>query len=292
MRGRGYSGGWHDFHLASGGIRVFPRLVSHEGPQRAAGAPLTSGVTALDAMLGGGVDRGTTTMLIGPSGTGKSTIAAQYALSAAASGEPAALFLFDERSATLLQRLDSLGLPLRQHVENGLVTIQQVNPSELSPSEFVAAVQAVVAPPSGRGASVVVIDSLNGYLLAMPEERFLSLHLRELLTYLGQLGVATFTTLTERGLLSLNPETVVDASYLADTVIAFRYFEAEGQVQQAIAVVKRRTGNHERTLRRLSFGNNGIHVGEALREYRGLLTGVPVRVDDLARTLGAPDAGS
>ena len=283
MRGQGYAGGWHDFNLKTGGITIFPRLVAHERLRLPPGELLASGISSLDEMLGGGIHRGTTTMLMGPSGTGKSTLAAHYASAAAAHGERAAFFIFDERPETLLNRMESLGVPLQPHIDAGLVMMQQINPSEMSPDEFVGAVQSVVEPASGDPASVVVIDSLNGYLLAMPEERFLNLQLHELITYLGQLGVATFTTLTERGVLSPNAESAIDASYLADTVIAFRYFETEGEVRQAISVVKQRTGNHERTLREMTLGRDGIVLSAPLREYRGLLTGVPVPIDNGAR---------
>ena len=286
MRAQAYHGGWHDFNLERGGVVVFQRLVASEQAHRIAGERLESGVAALDVALGGGIDRGTATMLIGPSGTGKSTIAAQYAASAAANGERAAFFLFDERPATFLTRLDNLGIGLRPFVEAGTVTVQLINPAELSPSEFTASVQAAVEPQEGPGASIVVIDSLNGYLLAMPEDRFLNLHLHELLTYLGQLGVATFTTNTQSGLLGLTNDSTIDASYLADTVIALRYYEVAGEICQAIAVVKRRTGDHERTLRRMWFDANGINISEPLREYRGLLTGVPVPVAQKAEGAG------
>ena len=277
LRGRHYRGGWHDFVLEQGGMRVFPRLVAQGRATRPIGDPLLSGIEGLDTMLGGGISRGTATMLIGPSGTGKSTVVAQYVSSAAARGERVAMFLFDERPATLLLRLDGMGIPLREQVESGLVKLQQVDPGELSPSQFAWAVQEVVEPVAGEPATAVVIDSLNGYLLAMPEERFLNIHLHELLTYLGQLGVATFMTVVQRGLIGLNTEAPLEASYLADTVIAFRYFEANGSVKEAVSVVKQRTRSHERTLREMWLGPTGVVVGEPLSNYHGLLTGVPVR---------------
>ena len=291
LRAQSYRGGWHDFTLERSGVIVCPQLIANDTETVPAGQALKSGIAGLDAMLGGGVDRGTTTMLVGPSGTGKSTIAAHYCFTAASAGEQAAVFLFDERPATYLGRLDQIGIPLRGLVESGAVTIQNVNPAELSPGQFASTVAAAVEPAEGVPASVVVIDSLNAYLLAMPEERFLMLHLHELLTYLGQLGVATFTTNTQRGLLALNAGDAIEASYLADTVVAFRYFEAEGEIHQAVSVVKRRTGNHERTLRELSFTPRGIVIGEPLRAYRGLLTGVPVRVGEPGHE-GANHAGS
>jgi circadian clock protein KaiC len=277
MRGQQYAAGWHDFLLERGGMTLFPRLVANQRGWRTGGEPLRSGIAGLDAMLGGGLDRGTATMLIGPTGTGKSTLAAQYSSAAAAAGERVAMFLFDERPRTLLARLDGMNVPLRAQVEAGLVSIQQVDPAELSPSQFAAAVQRVVEPPDGQPASVVVIDSLNGYLLAMPEERFLNIQLHELLTYLAQFGVATFMTVVQRGLNGVLAESVLEGSYLADTVVAFRYFEVDGGIRQAISVVKRRTGSHERTLREMTFTSRGIQVGEPLTGYHGLLTGVPTR---------------
>jgi circadian clock protein KaiC len=289
LRGRKYKGGWHDLAIERGGMRVFPRLVAHEQASKPGGEPLLSGVEGLDKIVGGGIDRGTGTMLIGPSGTGKSTLAAQYAAVAASQGERVAMFLFDERPATLLTRLDGLAIPLRAYVESGLVTIQQVDPGELSPNEFAWAIQSAVEPAEGIPASVVVVDSLNGYLLAMPEERFLNIQLHELLTYLGQLGVATFLTVVERGLIGTNTGSALEASYLADTVIALRYFESAGRVRQAIAVVKRRTGGHERTLREMTLGRHGITIGEPLSELQGLLSGVPVNAPNgLSAAQGQP----
>ena len=278
MRGQHYAGGWHDFALHRGGMVVFPRLVANDRDSRPAGTPLRSGIQGLDDLLGGGIDRGTATMLTGPTGTGKSTVAATYASAAAAAGNRVAMFLFDERPATLLARLDGMNVPLREQIGAGLVTVQQIDPAQLSPSEFANLVQSVVEPKDGKPATVVVIDSLNGYLLGMPDERFLNLHLHELLTYLSQLGVATFITVVQRGLDGVSGDSILEASYLADTVVAFRYFEFEGEIHQAVSVVKRRTGRHERTLREMKFSTDGVHVGEPLTRYRGLITGVPTQV--------------
>jgi circadian clock protein KaiC len=194
------------------------------------------------------------------------------------------MFLFDERPMTILARLDGMNVPLRKQIADGLVTLQQIDPAEMSPGQFAAAVQAVVEPREGDPASVVVIDSLNGYMLAMPDERFLNIQLHELLTYLAQLGVATFMTVVQRGLNGLTTDTLLEASYLADTVVAFRYFELDGAIHQAISVVKRRTGNHERALREMTFTSNGVHVGQPLTELRGLLTGIPVRAGNSAQS--------
>lgn len=284
LRGRAYRGGFHDFRIARGGLRVFPRLVAQDHPTDATPATLSSGIESLDALMGGGVDRATSTMLIGPAGSGKSTVVMQYATAAAQRGERVAAFVFDERPYTLLKRLDGLGIPLRQYVDSGLVTIQQVDPAELSPGEFAAIVQAAVEPVSGAaGASVVVIDSLNGYLQAMPEERFLLVQLHELFTYLAQQNVATFLTVAQHGLIGTNMQAPVDATYLADTVVLLRYFEARGRIRQAISVIKRRSGAHERTLRELTFTPHGIVVGEPLTEFQGVLTGVPMGGSDPSR---------
>ena len=277
MRGHRYSGGWHDFILERGGMTVFPRLVSQERASRAGGEPLKSGVEGLDELLGGGIDRGTATMLVGPTGTGKSTIAALYATTAASNGERVAMFLFDERPATLLARLDGMNSPLRELVEQGQIILKQIDPAALTASQFAAEVERAVEPLEGEPASVVVIDSLNGYLLAMPEERFLNIHLHELFTYLAQLGVATFITVVQHGMIGSTVDSTLAGSYLSDTVIAFSYFEFDGEIRQAISVVKQRTGQHERTLREMKLTPEGVKVGKPLTEFRGLITGVPTQ---------------
>jgi circadian clock protein KaiC len=271
-RGVQFRGGYHDYVIKPGGLEVFPRLVAAEHRQAATRAKLRSDIPALDALLGGGIEEGTSTLIVGAAGTGKSTIAAQFAAAAAARGEHAALFAFDESPHTLVTRCDQLKVNIRPFIESGKVTLQQVDPAELTPGEFTHAIRAAVEE---RHAKVLVIDSLNGYLNAMPEERFLTIQLHELLMYLAQRSVATILIAAQQGLIGSQMSTPVDASYLADAVILLRYFEARGEVRQAISVMKKRGGRHERTLREFRLDGGEIAVGEALHEFRGVLTGVP-----------------
>lgn len=272
LRGSSFRGGYHDFNIVVGGLRIFPRLVAAEYRADIPKESITSGITALDELLGGGLDRGTSTLVLGPAGSGKSTLAAQVAAATAARGERTAAFIFDELRETFLSRAEGVGAPMRDFVEKSLVTIQQVDPAEMSPGEFAHAVRTAV---DDGGARVILIDSLNGYLNAMPEERFLSVQMHELLTYLNQRGVVTLLVMAQHGFLG-TMETPVDVSYLADTVLLLRYFEAEGAIHRALSVVKKRTGRHENTIRELHLRSEGIHVGEPLRQFRGVLTGVPV----------------
>lgn len=272
FRGRKFRGGYHDYTITRGGLEVFPRLVAAEHRPPPLDERLASGIGELDALLGGGIERGTSTLVVGAAGTGKSSLAAQFAATAAARGQGAALFLFDEAVNTLLTRCAALGIDLRPHLAAGRVTVQQVDPAELSPGEFIHAIRRAV----DRGATVVVIDSLNGYLNAMPDERFLVVQLHELLTYLGQKGVATILIGAHQGMIGTNMQTPVDASYLADAVVLMRYFEVRGEVRQAISVVKKRGGRHERTIREYRMADGRISIGPPLREFRGVLTGVPV----------------
>jgi circadian clock protein KaiC len=272
VRGSRYREGFHDFSLETGGIVVHPRLVAAEHKPGFKRDVVPSGLPELDKLLGGGLDTGTSTLLMGPAGAGKSTIAVRYALSAAERGEHAVVFTFDEASGTLLERARGLNMALDKHIESGLIKLQQVDPAELSPGEFVASVRDSVRK---GGAKVVIIDSLNGFLNAMPGEKFLSLQLHEMLSFLGQQGVATIITLAQHGFVGTTMGTPVDVSYLADTVLLFRYFEASGQVKQAISVLKKRSGSHERSIRELIFNNGRITLGPALAEFEGVLTGVP-----------------
>lgn len=275
LRGQKYRGGYHDFVIQTGGLDVFPRLVAGEhvrGPKRGV---LKSGNGEMDTLVGGGLQYGTSTLLIGPAGSGKSTLAIQYALSAAERGERAVIFSFDERVDTILERTEGLGMNLSKFLDSGLITIKTVDTAELSPGEFAHLARRAAEGEDGQpGAKVVVIDSLNGYLQAMPEERFLTAQLHELLTYLGHKGVVTFLLVAQHGLIGAM-QAPVDATYLADTVILFRYFEAMGEVRQALSVVKKRSGRHERTIRELSMGGAGIKVGKPLREFHGVLGGTP-----------------
>lgn len=272
LRGSRYRGGFHDFTIQTGGIDVYPRLVAADHHQDFAPEPISGGVPALDALLGGGLDRGTSTLIMGPAGAGKSSIAAQFAATAAKRGEIAAAFIFDEGINIHLARAAGLGTDLRSEVEAGRVKVKQIDPAELSPGEFAYYVRRAVEQD---GARVVIIDSLNGYLQAMPDERFLTVQMHELLTYLNQQGVVTILVMAQHGFMGVNMGTPVDVSYLADTVMLLRYFEASGAVRRAISVVKKRTGYHEDTIRELRLSSKGVEVGKPLTEFHGVLTGVP-----------------
>jgi circadian clock protein KaiC len=271
-RGVQFRGGYHDYAIQPGGLIVYPRLVAAEHRQATTRDRLGSGVAALDALMGGGVEEGTSTLIVGAAGTGKSTIAAQFAAAAAARGQTSALFLFDESPQTLLSRCDAMQIGLSSAVERGTVLVEQVDPAERAPGELIHAIRTAV----DNGASIIVIDSLNGYLSAMPEERFLMIQLHELLAYLGQKNVATLLIAAHQGLVGAHMQAPIETSYLADTVVLLRYFEMRGEVRQALSVMKQRGGRHERTIREFRLGADGIHVGEALRDFRGVLTGVPI----------------
>lgn len=274
MRGREFREGYHDVRILRGGMQVYPRLIADDASASFHREPIKSGLPPLDALLGGGLARGTSNLILGPAGSGKSSVAVQYAASTAARGEHAALFLFDESITTLRQRSAGLGRDLGPLIDSGRFTMRQVNAAELSPGEFAHTVRRSVLHDQLR---MVVIDSLNGYLNAMPSEQFLTLHLHELLTFLGQRGVTTLLVLAQHGFTGSTIQVPVDASYLADTVMLLRYFEAIGEVRQAISVIKKRTGAHERTIRELRFAN-GITIGEPIREFQGVLSGSPVIV--------------
>ena len=272
MRGKHFRGGWHDFTIRPGGLDVFPRLVAAEHVSTFKEPALKSGIGPLDALLGGGIDRGTSVLLLGPAGVGKSSFAMQYAVAAAHSGERAAVFVFDENRATLVRRSAGIGMDVKGQLESGRLRIQQVDPAELSPGEFAHIIKHSVQKDGTR---LVVIDSLNGYLNAMPEERFLQLHLHELLTFLAQQGVVTFLLVAQHGMIGANMQTPVDASYLADCVIVLRYFEAEAKLRRVISVLKKRSGAHEDALREFRISESGLWVGEPLRRFHGVLAGVP-----------------
>jgi circadian clock protein KaiC len=278
FRGASYSGGYHDFVIRKGGIMVFRRLVAAEARRPVVLEKLPSGVPGIDHLMGGGIERGTSTLIAGAAGSGKSTLAAQFVLAAAERGQRGAMFLFDESVNTLVSRCTGLNIDIQKHIDAGVVTAQQIDPAELCPGELTHA----VAAAAERDASVIVIDSLNGYLNALPEERFLLIQLHELLTYLGERGVATIVVGAQRGLIGPNMQTPADASYLADAVVLLRYYEAGGEVHQAISVVKKRGGAHERSIREFGLSSSGIDVGEPLRQFRGVLTGVPVFEDSPA----------
>ncbi|WP_164103876.1 ATPase domain-containing protein [Candidatus Laterigemmans baculatus] len=279
QRGRAFRGGYHDLTIHRGGVQVFPRLVAAEHRTAVPRDHVLSGLQSLDALLGGGISRGTSTLMLGAAGTGKSTLASQYAVAAAERGERSTLFLFDESLSTFFERSAALGLDVERYGDEGWIQFRQVDPAELTPGEFAHIVRLAVEKDDSR---FIVIDSLNGYLNAMPQERFLTLHLHELLAYLGQKGVTTLMLMAQHGLFGATMKVPVDASYLADTVLLLRYFEALGEVRQAISVIKKRTGRHERTIRELRFGER-LTIGEPLREFHGVLNGTPDFVGQLPR---------
>jgi circadian clock protein KaiC len=283
-RGVKFRGGYHDYVIEKGGLAVFPRLVAAEHRQEMTRAKLPSDLPALDALLGGGIEEGTSTLIVGPAGTGKSTLAAQFVSAAAARGQRAAMYVFDESPSMLLARCRQLGVDLADRVEAGTVALQQVDPAELTPGELVHSIRRAV---EHDGAKIIVIDSLNGYLKAMPGERHLTIQLHELLMFLGQKGVATILIGAHQGLLGGQMTSAVDATYLADAVVLLRYFENRGAVRQAISVMKKRGGWHERTLREFRLDGKGISVGRTLQEFRGVLTGVPTYEDQPAAPVGS-----
>jgi circadian clock protein KaiC len=274
MRGMSFDGGYHDFKVTTGGVVVFPRLVASTHHPGFAPETLQSGVHELDLLLGGGLERGSSTLIIGPAGAGKTTIGMRYALSAVERGEKAAVFTFEEGLGTLYARAAGLGWDLRKHVESGHLHVEQIDPAQLSPGEFAHRVRAAAV----RGASVVIIDSLNGFLNAMPEEHHLHLHLHELLVFLNQSGVASVVVMAQHGFVG-TMQAPVDVSYLADGAVVLRYFESDGGLKSAISVLKKRSGPHERAIREFSLGGPaGIRVGPPLKDLHGVLTGVPVRL--------------
>src|SRR5512142_480856 len=271
-RGRRFRGGYHDYLIAAGGLRVFPRLIAAEHRTAQPEHKFSSGIASMDSLLGGGIERGTSTLLVGAAGTGKSSLAAQFVAAAAERGERSAMFLFDESINTLLTRMNGMGVELAKQRDEGLVQIRQVDPAELTPGELAHLIRREVEE---NRVGMIVIDSLNGYLNAMPGERYLAIHLHELLMYLGEHGVATLLIGAHQGIIGTQMRTPVDASYLADAVVMLRYYEDRGEVRQAISVMKKRGGEHERTIREFALGPGGIRVGEPLRGFRGVLTGVP-----------------
>ncbi len=275
LRGQRYRGGHHDFNIQYGGLVVYPRIIASEHLKRNDVTVMRSGIPEMDALLGGGLTSGTSVLLLGPAGIGKSSLGVQYAAEAARRGLASILFSFDERLETLFQRAEGIGIPLRTYVDQGLIEVRAIDPAEMSPGEFADKVRKAAEGENGKPVKIVVIDSLNGYLNAMPEERFLTAQLHELLTYLGHLGIITFLVVAQHGLLGNSMQTVIDTSYLADTVILFRYFETKGEVRQLISVVKKRNGRHERSIREFSLTEAGIRIGEPLRRFHGLLTGTP-----------------
>ncbi len=282
MRGAEFREGFHDFAILRGGLAVYPRLVAAEHTNGLDGEkPVPSGVGQLDTLLGGGLLRGTSALLMGPAGSGKSTLITQYALAEAKRGTRVACYIYEETRATFLARAQGLGLDVEPYIESGVIHLQQVDPAEMSPGEFAHRVRQAVE----SGTRIIVIDSLNGYLNAMPSERHLLIHMHELLTYLGQQGVLTLLTVAQHGLVGGTLQVPVEVSYLADTVIMLRFFEAAAEVRQAISVVKKRHGQHERTIRELVFTSAGIRISEPLDQFQGVLTGTPTYIGSTAPLL-------
>jgi circadian clock protein KaiC len=272
-RGTAFRGGHHDFTIAQGGVRVFPRLVAAEHHTGFRRERLGSGIAALDALLGGGIEGGTSTLLLGPAGTGKSLLVLSFAAAAVRRGEKVLACVFDEEISLLIDRAKAMGLDLEAMRATGNLILEQVDAAEISPGAFAHGIRAHV----DAGVRTVVIDSLNGYQAAMPGERFLVLHMHELLQYLNRQSVSTFLTVAQHGLVG-DMQSPVDLTYLADTVVLLRYFEALGQVRRAVSVVKKRAGSHEGTIREFCVDANGIRVGEPLEAFQGVLRGVPTYV--------------
>ena len=284
-RGQRFRGGFHDFTIEEGGVQVFPRLIAGEHKTSFSRDVLTSNIAALDALLGGGIEQGSSTLVIGPAGAGKSLIALQFVVAALKRGEKAALFIFDEELGLLFDRAKLIGIDLEALRASGNLFVEQIDAAEIAPGEFTHRVRVNVEQ---HRVSTVVIDSLNGYQASMPEEQFLILHMRELLQYLNRCGISTILAIAQHGLVG-DMRSPVDVTYLADTVILLRYFEAFGRVRRAISVVKKRFGSHENTIREIQVSSSGIAIGEPLDNFQGVLTGVPVFADkDRGRLLEEP----
>ncbi len=286
MRGSVYREGYHDYTIVTGGLEVYPRLVASEHRHDAPDGLASSGLPKLDNLWGGGLDRGTSTLLLGPAGSGKSSIAMTYAVEAARRGEKCAVFLFEERTHLAVKRAVSLSLDPRPFLDSGVLRMEQIDPAELSPGQFIQYVRDSVERQNAR---VVVIDSLNGFINAMPGEHHLALQMHELLGFLNQRGVVSILVLAQAGLMGATMTSPVDLSYLADNVMLFRYFEADGRVRKALSVVKKRSGRHEDTIRELQMVGNQLCIGDSLSGFRGVLTGVPEYVGT-ERMLGERDA--
>jgi circadian clock protein KaiC len=272
LRGQRYRGGYHDFTIRTGGLAVFPRLVAAEHALSGTQEPLRCGNDELDLLTGGGLDRGSSTLFVGPAGVGKSILATQYALAAAEQGEHVTVYLFDERVRTYRVRAEGLGMDVTAAIRAGRLEIHQIDPADASPGQFA---HLVVDAVEKRGSRLIVMDSLSGYMNAMPGEQLLMIHLHELFSYLTQRGVTALIPLAQHGPFAHGSSQGAEISYLADSIVLLRYFEAAGAVRQAISMLKKRSGGHEHTIREYRIGRGGYEVGEPLRSFRGVLTGVP-----------------
>jgi len=277
LRGLKFRGGYHDYRIDTGGLTVFPRLVAAEHRVSTTQPPLKSGVEGLDRLTGGGLDPGTSTLFLGPAGSGKSSLMLHYAAFAANVGKRVAVFAFDEGKGTMLARARGLGMSIDKQLESGRLAVRQIDPAELAPDELAHEVRRAVEQ---HGCEVVAIDSLNGYLNAMPDERFLTIQLHELLSYLSHRGVVTMMVMAQHGFNGTGISSPVDLSYVADGIILLRFFEANGRVRKAVSMVKKRSGRHEDSVRELTLGPKGVEVGEALSDFRGVLLGAPEFVGD------------
>lgn len=271
LRGCAFREGYHDYLIRRGGVHVFPRLVAAEyQDEREDGSLASSGIPELDTLAGGGLGRGTSTLFIGPAGCGKTTLALRWLMTAAQRGENSVAFIFEETVNTLMGRAAGLGMDLAPFVRDGRIKLAHLDPAEVSPGEFVDMVRESIEKQDVRA---VLIDSLNGFLQAMPGEQFLALHLHELLTYLNNRGVLTLMVLAQMGLVGSAMQTPIDVSYLADNILVLRYFEVNGEVRQAISMMKKRSGGHERSIRELRFGEGTIKVGGPITDFQGILSG-------------------
>jgi circadian clock protein KaiC len=289
LRGARFRGGYHDFRIRTGGLEVYPRLQTGKPRDFPVGEAVDSGSVELDTMLGGGLTTGTSTLITGAAGTGKSVLSLQYALAAAERGERVHIYLFDERVATFRARAASLGMPLKNVESSGKLILRQIEPTQMSPGEFAHELQHAVEKD---GMTMIVIDSINGYMQAMPEERLLAIQVHEVLSYLANNRVTSILTLVQHGIFGSPVDEAAEVSYLADTVILLRYFEHHGAVRQAISVVKKRSGPHEHTIRECVVARRGLKVGEPLEDFRGVLTGVPEyegRNEPLMQTPASPE---
>jgi circadian clock protein KaiC len=272
VRGIKFRGGYHDFRILTGGVEVYPRVLQEQPRVVVTGDSLLSGSAPLDALLGGGLTCGTSTLITGAAGTGKSILCTQFARADIRRGKNVLFYLFDERLSTFTLRSTALDMDMTEARESGQLTMRQVEPTELSPGEFASQ---VVKAVEGDKCSLVIIDSINGYMQSMPEERLLAIQIHELLSFLANNGVTCIMTLVQHGIFGNPVDDAVDVSYLADTVILMRYFEVAGSVRQAISVVKKRSGDHERTIRECKVQKGGLYVGDPIRDFQGVLTGVP-----------------